>query len=255
MDMRSYRSPDHRQITGPKRQRGVLVRPRLPAAIKRERPKDEARGKPEPAWRQRLVMMVRKPLAGRVKTRLAKGIGVIGATAFYRHASAGLIARLSRDTRWRMQLAVTPDGALGDYAWPGAVTLRRQGGGDLGQRMQRVLDRLPPGPALVIGSDSPDIRPAHIAAAFRGLGRADAVIGPAADGGYWLIGLKRTPKVLRPFRRVRWSSQHTLADTLSNLDGRRVEMLATLDDIDEADDLARSNGRHARRVLIPHASD
>lgn len=206
---------------------------------------------PAPALQKRLVMMVRKPAAGRVKTRLARGIGVVAATAFYRTASAGLIARLSGDPRWRMLLAVTPDAAVGDRAWPTQVERVAQGGGDLGARLQRLFDRLPPGPVVIIGSDSPDIRPAHIAAAFAGLGRADAVLGPAPDGGYWLIGLKRSPRVLKPLARVRWSSEHTLTDTLANLTGKRVELLAPLDDIDEAADLARSRGRHARRISIP----
>ncbi len=200
-------------------------------------------------------MMVRKPAAGRVKTRLARGIGAVAATAFYRQASGGLIARLSRDPRWQMLLAVTPDSAIADSAWPDKITRVAQKGGDLGQRLQRLFDRLPPGPAVIIGSDSPDIRAAHIAAAFAGLGRADAVLGPAPDGGYWLVGLKRSPRVLKPFARVRWSSEHTLADTVANLADRRIERLAVLDDIDETADLARSRGRYARRVTVPLAAD
>ena len=57
--------------------------------------------------------------------------------------------------------------------------------------IQRILDALPPGPVVIIGSDVPGIRPHHIATAFRALGGSDAVLGPAIDGGYWLIGLKR----------------------------------------------------------------
>jgi glycosyltransferase A (GT-A) superfamily protein (DUF2064 family) len=62
-----------------------------------------------------------------------------------------------------------------------------QGGGDLGVRLRRLLKTLPPGPVVVIGSDTPSVTPADIARAFHALGAADAVFGPARDGGYWLI--------------------------------------------------------------------
>jgi uncharacterized protein len=72
-------------------------------------------------------------------------------------------------------------------------------------------------------------------AAFRALGRADAVFGPAADGGYWLVGLSpRRPA--RPFAGVRWSSEHALTDTLGNFPGRRFARLRTLQDVDTAAD-------------------
>lgn len=199
-------------------------------------------------WRPRLVMFVRQPAMGRVKTRLARGVGQVSALQFYRRSTAGLIARLGRDPRWQMLLAVTPASGLHAKAWPAAIERVGQGGGDLGARMQRVFDRLPPGPVVIIGSDSPAIRPRHIMSAFRALGGADAVLGPAPDGGYWMIGLKRAPRVLQPFRGVRWSSATTLADTLANLRCHRVSVIDTLDDIDEAADLRRDGGRHARRI-------
>ncbi|MGH6660397.1 MAG: DUF2064 domain-containing protein, partial [Rhodospirillales bacterium] len=65
------------------------------------------------------------------------------------------------------------------------------------------------------------------------LGRADAVFGPAADGGYWLVGLRRRPRRLRLFEGVRWSSEHALADTLANLGGRPHVLLETLEDVDD----------------------
>jgi len=98
--------------------------------------------------------------------------------------------------------------------------------------MQRLFQLLPPGPVIIVGSDIPAIGPAHIARAFRLLGRADVVLGPARDGGYWLIGMKRIPRVLAPFASVRWSSRHALADTLVNLEGKRVAVAAELNDVD-----------------------
>ena len=77
-------------------------------------------------------------------------------------------------------------------------------------------------------------------AAFDALGDADAVLGPAEDGGYWLIGLKRSPrrKPIRLFEGVRWSTEHALADTEAGLAGLRIARLETLRDVDDARDLA-----------------
>lgn len=199
-------------------------------------------------WRPRLVMMVRRPAMGRVKTRLARGLGAVAAVKFYRAATGGLAARLGVDPRWDLILAVTPDASAGDRVWPRHLGIVPQGQGDLGQRMQRVFDRMPPGPVVIIGSDSPSIRAAHIAHAFRALGTVDAVFGPAPDGGYWLVGLSRRQRVLTPFAGVRWSTADTLADTINNLAGSRVHVMETLDDIDEPADLMRDRGRHSRRI-------
>jgi len=97
-------------------------------------------------------------------------------------------------------------------------------------------------------SDSPQIEPRHIWSAFDALGRNDAAIGPAPDGGYWLIGMKRFPRVERPFSSVRWSSPDTLADTLANLAGKKVALLETLTDVDDATSLADLGGQSGRRV-------
>jgi glycosyltransferase A (GT-A) superfamily protein (DUF2064 family) len=99
--------------------------------------------------------------------------------------------------------------------------------------MGRVAHGLPPGPAVIVGSDIPDITAADIAGAFRALGSNDAVFGPATDGGYWLVGLRRRPCFFDPFTKVRWSSEYALADTLANLAGKNVAMLRTLSDIDD----------------------
>ncbi len=105
--------------------------------------------------------------------------------------------------------------------------------------MANVARELPPGPVVIVGSDIPDIAPNHIAKAFRALGDNDAVFGPATDGGYWLVGLRRRPRFLDPFAGVRWSSVHALADTLANLAGRRVAFVDLLSDVDDGDSLRR----------------
>ncbi len=77
------------------------------------------------------------------------------------------------------------------------------------------------------------------------------MFGPATDGGFWLVGLKRIPRLLAPFARVRWSGPQALADTLANLKGKRVALVATLSDMDRIEDYRE--GRDAAQRLIPSA--
>jgi rSAM/selenodomain-associated transferase 1 len=196
-----------------------------------------------------LVVMARAPVAGSVKTRLARAIGIGAATRFARHAMAAVLQRLAPDPRWQTILAVTPDLAVGSPCWPRGIIRVPQGNGDLGCRMQRILEMLPPGPVVIIGSDIPGVTPARIAPAFRSLGRNQAVFGPALDGGYWLIGLRRRPRVPRTFAKVRWSSEHALADTLAGLSGLPVAFVATLPDVDDASAYSAASTQFGRRVL------
>jgi len=183
-------------------------------------------------------MMVKEPLAGRVKTRLGRDIGMTAAAWWFRHQTRALIRRL-RDPRWQLILAVSPDKqGLTSRIWPGDLPRVAQGSGNLGTRMKHLFDILPPGPAVIIGADIPGVAKRHIDSAFRSLGSHDAVIGPSPDGGYWLIGLNRqrpTPPDL--FANVRWSSENTLSDTLLTLKDHRIAHVDTLNDVDTAADL------------------
>jgi len=181
-----------------------------------------------------LVVFAKVPRLGRVKTRLAADIGAVAAWGFYRQTLSYVIGKLASDRRWRCWLAVTPDGAVHlNRTWPEGCWLVGQGGGDLGDRMGRVARALPPGPVVIVGADVPGIRPVHVAAAFKALGHHDAVFGPARDGGYWLMGLKRRPRNRDIFGGVRWSTETALADTVANLGhGQTYALLETLEDID-----------------------
>jgi rSAM/selenodomain-associated transferase 1 len=185
--------------------------------------------------------MAKSPRRGAVKRRLASEIGEGAALRFYRCCLSHSVMRLASDPRWLTLLAVAPDQDSSSPIVPSRPRFQTlpQGSGHLGRRMQRLFECLPPGPVIIVGSDIPAIRPSHIAYAFQQLGRADAVLGPARDGGYWLIGMKRSPRLLAPFASVRWSSRHALADTLANLDGRRVAFVATLNDVDTEEDFRR----------------
>lgn len=188
--------------------------------------------------RRSLFVFVKEPHPGRVKTRLGAGIGMVGSAWWFRRQSQRLIRQLSADPRWDTYLAVSPDReGLESRVWP-AAPRRPQGQGDLGDRMARTLRSAPPGPAMVVGADIPDITPADIESGFRALGGADAVVGPAEDGGYWLIGLKRRPAPAGFLEGVRWSTEYALSDTIATLGDLTVARLRTLNDVDEVADLA-----------------
>jgi glycosyltransferase A (GT-A) superfamily protein (DUF2064 family) len=111
------------------------------------------------------------------------------------------------------------------------------------------------GPVIIIGTDIPPITPEHIAGAFRRLGNADAVLGPTPDGGYWLVGLRRSPRIERPFSNVRWSSEHALADTAANLGDHLIAQAARLCDVDSAEEWRAVRGWSGRLILPPHLLD
>jgi len=194
--------------------------------------------------------MAKEPRCGAVKSRLAADIGSVAATGFYRNSLGNVSTRLATDPRWRTLIAVSPDSAICAPAWPRVFGLVPQGPGNLGTRMQRVFDQLPPGPGIIIGSDVPEITGGHIARAFAALGSNDAVIGPGDDGGYWLVGVRRTPIVPRVFTGVRWSSPHTLDDTLTNLKRLRVATVDQLTDVDDGAGFKRL-GQAAARMVLP----
>ncbi len=198
-----------------------------------------------------LVIFAREPRLGRVKRRLARDIGDHAAFAFYRDQLRGLLRALGRDPRWTTWLAVTPDAAAARPIWPPRIPVFGQGEGDLGQRMARVFASLPPGPALIVGSDIPRIGRGDVARAFRSLGRAEATLGPSGDGGYWLVGLRR----LRPqppdlFAGVRWSGPYAYDDTLATLPaGWRIGQEPVLEDVDTGGDYHRLMGTLAAREV------
>lgn len=187
-----------------------------------------------------LVIFVKAPRLGRVKSRLAREIGAVEATRCYRVLAARAIRRLARDTRWRTSLWIAPDSAArAPTVWPPNLKRFGQGGGDLGSRMARPFRKLPPGPAVLVGTDVPDLGLAEVARAFALLGRHAAVFGPALDGGFWLVGLRRRPHLVLPFAGVRWSTVHALLDTIANMGEAKVALLDALGDVDVAEDYRR----------------
>jgi rSAM/selenodomain-associated transferase 1 len=162
-----------------------------------------------------LVILAKAPRLGRVKRRLAADIGPLEALRFYRSNLARTIRRLGRGDHWKCWLFVDD----GNACWPKHLSRRRQTRGDLGQRMDAALRSLPPGPVVLIGSDILGVTLSDIRDAFRQLAVKDVVFGPAADGGYWLVGIAHAKVATGLFCDVRWSSEHALSDTVRNLRG------------------------------------
>lgn len=185
-----------------------------------------------------LVVMVKEPRPGKVKTRLGRDIGMTNAAWWFRHRTSEMLRRLE-SPKWHLWLAVSPDHeGLNSRVWPARFSKIPQGRGDLGQRMSRAFRRLPRGPACIIGGDIPGIQPKHIETAFRALGHSQTVFGPARDGGYWLIGLKRTsPQQPSFLTDVRWSTEHALADSIASVASQSIALIDTLSDVDTLEDL------------------
>lgn len=189
-----------------------------------------------------LVVMARHPEAGRVKTRLAASIGAGAALRVYRAFLRDLGDALGRDPRWRFRWCFTPPDAPFAEEVAAGLEAVPQRGGDLGARMRAALEaalRRAPA-AVVIGSDLPHLAPRVLAEAFGLLrGAADVVLGPAEDGGYYLIGAaQRVPSL---FEGIPWGGPEVLAATRSRAReaGLRLREVSSLYDVDGIGDLRR----------------
>ncbi len=186
--------------------------------------------------RPTLIVMAKAPHVGVGKSRLAAEIGRTEAWRINRGLHAHTM-RLTRDVRWAAVLCVAPDSAVRQAidVWPRNLARAAQGGGDLGARLARALKGRRS--VAVIGTDCPHVTPAHIAQAFAALRRAPFALGPAHDGGFWLLAARSGDAGARGMAKVRWSGPHAAKDVLRNLGARNVALLPTLRDIDVAEDL------------------
>jgi rSAM/selenodomain-associated transferase 2/rSAM/selenodomain-associated transferase 1 len=193
----------------------------------------------------RLILFTRQPVPGRVKTRLMPTLGAEGAAALHRR----LTLRAFRTAEaWRAKtnaiLEIRFDG--GSEAamrhWLGDGPLYRpQGEGDLGERMARGFEenfREASPATVIIGSDCPALGTASLTATFDGLTRHRAVLGPANDGGYYLVGLTKPAPEL--FRGIAWGTDTVLAESVRVLEQLNTPplLLERLDDVDRPEDLA-----------------
>jgi rSAM/selenodomain-associated transferase 1 len=187
-----------------------------------------------------LVVFVRAPIAGQVKTRLAATLGADDACALYRAFVEDTLAMARQLDGVELELAVAgPLDHPDVVAWSRGAALVAQPSGDLGARMAASIDRhVAQGRAVcVIGSDAPQLGAERVARAFDVLRAHEVVVGPSTDGGYWLIGARRrVPELLVE---MRWSTPVVLETTLARLVGRSHAVIDEAFDVDEPDDLER----------------
>tara|TARA_Y100000588_G_scaffold3000_2_gene4055 strand:+ start:38187 stop:38816 length:630 start_codon:yes stop_codon:yes gene_type:complete len=183
----------------------------------------------------RVIVFVKAPRPGRVKTRLAATIGPEAACAAYREMVDTLLDNLTPLPH--LELRYTPDNAFNEIRpwlrnqWSTAP----QGLGDLGERMHRAFTEAG-GPAILIGSDCPEITALDINEAATALKTHNGAIGPAEDGGYWLIGLQLPCPAL--FNDMCWSTGDVLKQSLARANKANLSLhhLRKLKDVDESND-------------------
>jgi rSAM/selenodomain-associated transferase 1 len=197
-----------------------------------------------------LIVFARHPVAGRVKTRLSPALPPALAASLYNALLADTLAAVAgcggarRELWWADEASAE---ALA-VAVPAGFAQRQQGAGNLGARLSEASAAAlaePNARVAIIGSDAPALTAAHLDAAFAALDAHDVVLGPASDGGYWLIALRRPAPVL--FEGLAWSTSAVLRETRARAEraGLSVALLETLSDLDTPADLARLMGRVA----------
>lgn len=192
--------------------------------------------------KEQLIVFVKAPRPGLVKTRLAQEIGVEAACQAYSRLVAQVLANIVDIDS--VQLRFSPDDSEKEIqCWVRAGwECRPQLSGDLGQRLNRAfVEGFETGfeRVAVIGSDCPDVTSEDIQEAWQALDNFDLALGPAFDGGYWLIALKRSAPFL--FQDMPWSTATVFDETLKRAgrEGMRVRVLRRLRDVDTGADWAR----------------
>jgi len=200
--------------------------------------------------RNRLILFTRYPEAGTTKTRMIPKLGAEGAAELQRQMTRHIVSRVTEFAGLHpASLEIRFEGGNKNLmeAWLGAgFDYSFQGKGDIGLRMGRAFEEgFGSGyePVVIIGSDIPDITADIMQKAFEGLKSHDLVLGPAGDGGYYLIGMRQTAFSRanpRLFNGIRWGMDAVLSDTLAVAQELELSytLLDTLDDVDRPEDLA-----------------
>ncbi len=184
----------------------------------------------------RLVLFTRFPEPGRAKTRLIPALGPDGAARVHRRLTERSVAAM-RASGLPVEVRITGAEPEAFATWLGGdLAFVPQGKGDLGERLARASADAP---VILLGADTPALSAAHLVEAAAALTRSDVVIGPAEDGGYWLLGLSRAMPFL--FVDMPWSTDAVFRLTHERLVSAGIQpaLLATLADCDRPDDLAR----------------
>lgn len=193
----------------------------------------------------RLLYFVKYPEPGKVKTRLARTIGYEAAAAMYRKLAEKNFRVLQSLDDSRLETCVMfdpPEAEPQIRAWLKGknCSYLAQKGGDLGERLAHAFQSAFAGgaeKAMAIGSDTLDFKPMLVEQASELLESKEVVIGPAKDGGYYLIGLSRPD--FSVFKNIPWSTPEVLTATLKRVRKRRLvwELLPVLEDLDELEDI------------------
>ncbi len=181
----------------------------------------------------RLSVFARFPTPGMAKTRLIPAIGADAAARVHRCLVERTVAT-ARDSGLAFEVRVTGAPRAAFAGWLGEdVALVEQGDGDLGARLARV-----PAPAILIGSDAPGLTATLLATAAAALSTHRAVIGPALDGGYTLLGFREPIRFA--FEDMAWSTERVFEETMRRFAAYGIEplVLPALGDIDRPEDLA-----------------
>lgn len=197
----------------------------------------------------RLIVFLKAPREGTVKTRLAAEIGDAAALQAYRTLVGTLLDQLA--SLPDVELRFTPDTAralIEPWRQP-HWRAHPQGDGALGERLQRAFEHSFAAGArrvAIIGSDCPEVTEADIHAAWSALEVHEVVLGPARDGGYWLIALRRPCATL--FEDIPWSTPAVLSATLdrARAAGLSMQLLRELTDVDTAAEWAAFQTQTAR---------
>lgn len=189
-----------------------------------------------PAGGVTLAVIAKAPVAGRVKTRLCPPCTPAQAAALAEAALRDTLAAMAAAAGPGVARAIVLDGVPG--AWAGDEQVVAQRGGGLDERLANAFADLGGGPALIVGMDTPQLTGALLADALALLEDHDAVLGPAEDGGYWGIGLRRADP--RTLLGVPMSVDHTLTAQRARLAdlGLRVADAPALVDVDTFADAA-----------------
>jgi len=187
-----------------------------------------------------ICIFAKLPVPGAVKTRLVPALGAEGAASLARAFLLDTVAQLQAVPWARTVLAGAGD--LAPLLREPRPTCWRQGDGDLGQRLERVLRRAleaGEGPAIAIGADTPGLPPHLLEQARDALEGAGSVLGPAEDGGFYLLGLTRCPEGL--LSGVPWSRRDTMTHTRRRLveHGLPPVVIDPWFDVDRQEDLKR----------------
>jgi rSAM/selenodomain-associated transferase 1 len=198
-----------------------------------------------------LAMMIRYPEPGKVKTRLAKSCGDAFAAELYGYFVDDLLETLAGGNH-HLEIFFTPPPKSREIGkrFGERFSYTPQQGGDIGERMEnafRLCFAKGFATALLIGSDFPDLTAPAVEEAFDALEKGcDAVVGPALDGGYYLVGFHAATFEPGVFRKMTWGKDNVCEETLKRLQarGRRVHLAQEWQDIDTGEDLAALQARH-----------